>query len=167
MPPSPLPSGAPTPRASTPPPLRVVRENDACHLQATQDLPAGYLLFHIEGDLAPRASRYSMQIDWETHIDISHSTPAETMAALHPWCFLNHSCEPNVRVKGREVSTLRPVLAGEQLAFDYATTEWAMAEPFQCLCRSPLCRGEIRGYKFLSTDERARLDAHAADYLKR
>ncbi|KAL8280209.1 hypothetical protein RQP46_007323 [Phenoliferia psychrophenolica] len=29
--------------------------------------------------------------------------------------------------------------------FAYFSTEWSMAQPFECLCGSPRCIGEVRG----------------------
>ena len=57
----------------------------------------------------------------------------------------NHSCEPNVGVKGQVVLVSRRLIAaGEALTFDYDTTE-ASATPFVCRCGSPICRGTIDG----------------------
>ncbi|KAI1636166.1 hypothetical protein F4809DRAFT_641725 [Biscogniauxia mediterranea] len=37
---------------------------------------------------------------------------------------------------------LRP---GDELTFFYPSTEWSMAQPFDCLCGAPSCRGRIAG----------------------
>lgn len=36
---------------------------------------------------------------------------------------------------------------GDELTFFYPSTEWHMAQPFQCLCSTPVCRGTIAGAK--------------------
>lgn len=57
----------------------------------------------------------------------------------------NHSCDPNVGVKGQVVVLARrDVAAGEELAFDYETTDVAPA-PFPCRCGAVDCRGTIDG----------------------
>jgi hypothetical protein len=62
------------------------------------------------------------------------------------WRYLNHSCEPNVALRGtRTIVARRPIAAGEELLIDYATTE---ADPFwhlHCRCRAAACRGIIGG----------------------
>lgn len=57
----------------------------------------------------------------------------------------NHSCEPNVGVRGQIVLVARrQIAAGEEMTFDYDTTE-VSAEPFNCLCGHRRCRGIIDG----------------------
>lgn len=34
---------------------------------------------------------------------------------------------------------------GDELSFFYPSTEWHMAQPFDCLCGTPTCRGRIAG----------------------
>jgi SET domain-containing protein len=58
---------------------------------------------------------------------------------------LNHSCSPNVGVQGQVVVlTRRKIEAGEELTFEYETTDISPA-PFTCQCGSPECRGRIDG----------------------
>lgn len=57
----------------------------------------------------------------------------------------NHSCDPNVGIRGQLiVVTRRQIIKGEELTFDYDTTEIA-AEPFECQCKMPDCRKLIDG----------------------
>lgn len=57
----------------------------------------------------------------------------------------NHSCKANVGVQGQVVVVARrPIDAGEELTFDYDTTETS-AEPFDCRCGTAVCRGAIEG----------------------
>lgn len=60
---------------------------------------------------------------------------------------LNHSCDPNVRldIDRMEVVAERDVGPGEELTYFYPSTEWDMAEPFECGCGSSRCLGWIRG----------------------
>jgi hypothetical protein len=85
--------------------------------------------------------------------------------AEHPWQFLNHSCEPNVRVQGRDLVAARAIKAYEELSFDYETTEWDMASPFTCRCGA--CDGRtVRGFRWLSSEDRVRRLAVLAPHLK-
>jgi hypothetical protein len=65
--------------------------------------------------------------------------------------YINHSCDPNVffDVDQLRLVTLRPIEAGEELAFFYPSTEWSMAEPFDCACGSDVCLGNIAGASLL------------------
>lgn len=61
--------------------------------------------------------------------------------------FVNHSCEPNCRLHydpdGVHLVALRPVGRGEQVTFDYATSQNDYPFRFECGCGAATCRGEI------------------------
>jgi len=62
-------------------------------------------------------------------------------------CF-NHSCQPNLGVQGQIVLVARRAInTGEELTFDYDTTE-TTAAPFECRCGSLDCRGVIDGSRW-------------------
>jgi hypothetical protein len=69
-------------------------------------------------------------------------------------CYLNHSCEPNLKavVLGDyavHMVALREIEAGEVLAWDYQSTEEdlvAFEADFSCQCGSAKCKGHIKGY---------------------
>jgi uncharacterized protein len=57
----------------------------------------------------------------------------------------NHSCDPNLGILGQIVVVARrDIPKGAELTFDYDTTE-IVAEPFDCNCGSPKCRGIVNG----------------------
>jgi len=68
--------------------------------------------------------------------------------------YINHSCDPNVffDTYSYEIIALRPIETGDEMTFFYPSTEWSMAQPFECLCGSNRCLGEIRGAAHLSQD---------------
>lgn len=63
--------------------------------------------------------------------------------------FLNHSCEPNVGVVTPAtdvvaIVAMRDIFAGEELTFDYSTTECDPLWEMTCTCGSMRCRRIIR-----------------------
>lgn len=57
--------------------------------------------------------------------------------------FLNHSCNPNIGIKGQIVFVaMRDIKPGEELTYDYATvdSDETILMNFQCNCGSPNCR---------------------------
>jgi hypothetical protein len=42
--------------------------------------------------------------------------------------------------------------AGDELTFFYPSTEWEMAQPFECLCKNAECRGTISGAMDMPVD---------------
>ncbi|MGD1931905.1 MAG: SET domain-containing protein-lysine N-methyltransferase [Leptolyngbyaceae cyanobacterium] len=69
----------------------------------------------------------------------------------HFLAHLNHSCNPNVIIDATslELRAIRDIQPGEDLTFFYPSTEWAMAEPFTCLCGTANCIGTISGARDL------------------
>ncbi|OTB04180.1 hypothetical protein M426DRAFT_321036 [Hypoxylon sp. CI-4A] len=72
--------------------------------------------------------------------------------------YINHSCEPSLIFDTANFNILagpNGLQAGEELTFFYPSTEWDMAQPFDCLCGKPTCRGRISGAKDMT---KARLE---------
>jgi len=88
-----------------------------------------------------------------------------------PARFLNHACGSAANVGARlplngnadqrdgvsslslsqwtpvyEFVALRDICAGEELRFDYETTEYQLQATFDCACGSPDCRGTLQGF---------------------
>lgn len=65
--------------------------------------------------------------------------------------FFNHSCLPNAGIKGQIVLIARrDIPAGEEICFDYETTEnTSNALGFKCNCKSNKCREMINGDAWL------------------
>ena len=63
--------------------------------------------------------------------------------------YVNHSCEPALEFDESlmevRVSRHRRLNKGDELTFFYPSTELHMAQPFDCHCRRPQCRGRIAG----------------------
>jgi hypothetical protein len=81
--------------------------------------------------------------------------------------FINHSCDPNGYINFSDLSyrALRPVKPGEELTFNYLTTEWDMANPFHCGCIASSCFGDIRGLKYLTEEQQLGLARFLSPYL--
>ncbi|CAG8975774.1 hypothetical protein HYALB_00009295 [Hymenoscyphus albidus] len=85
--------------------------------------------------------------------------------------YINHSCEPSVIFE----TTTRTILTGPQglrtgqeLTFFYPSTEWDMAQGFQCLCSTPSCKGLITGAKDMTSQNLAGyyLNGHIRELLE-
>jgi SET domain len=77
--------------------------------------------------------------------------------ALSPDClqFTNHSCDPNAffDTDKMELIALQSIQPDDEIVFFYPSTEWQMAEPFQCNCRSANCLGTITGASKLTKEQ--------------
>ena len=81
---------------------------------------------------------------------------------------INHHCSPNGYMCFEDMTyrALRDVSAGEELTFHYCTTEFEMANPFDCLCGSPDCLGWVAGFKHLDEKQVEKLSSLLLPYLK-
>ncbi len=61
--------------------------------------------------------------------------------------FTNHSCKPNVffDTQVMQLIAIKNILPGDEFTFFYPSTEWDMAQPFDCLCGSEHCLKKISG----------------------
>lgn len=123
-------------------------EHTGRRVVALRDIARGEVLSRLgDAQRVPLASRYTVQVDEDAHID-----------GLWQFTFLNHSCAPNVHVDATAMTiwALRDIRAGEELGYFYPSTEWQMAEPFDCHCGAASCIGRVTGAAALSNDVVAR-----------
>jgi hypothetical protein len=68
--------------------------------------------------------------------------------------YANHSCAPNIffDTTTMQVIALQTINPGDEMTFFYPSTEWDMAQPFQCYCGQTGCLGLIEGAAFLSDE---------------
>ncbi len=92
------------------------------------------------GELPEEIRRHTVQI--EEGLYLASLSPDE------PPDFINHSCEPNAKFDNCNLIAIRKIIASEQLTFDYNTTEYDLASPFECHCESDSCCGLVRGSRW-------------------
>lgn len=148
------------------PTVEVARVGGAFRVLAAHELHSGEAILHLDGELFDHPTRYSVQIGVGRHLDLPPGVSLLDELDRYPWRFLNHSCDPNAALRGRHLFALRPIRAGEEVTFDYNTTEYEMAEPFECRCGSLRCLGEVRGYRYLPSSGRAAIAALVADHVR-
>lgn len=80
--------------------------------------------------------------------------------------YINHSCEPNVGMKGLfMLVAMRDIEPGEELLWDYDMSEnsdWRM----ECGCGTPSCRHTIGSFDALSTDVKAKYNGYISAWLQ-
>lgn len=144
--------------------LGVAQRDGHYRVVALAAIPAGQPLLELEGRLIDSPSRDSVQVVERLHIaPPAGLEPADT-PQRYLWRFLNHACAPNAAFVGRTLIALREIRVGEEVGFDYNTTEYAIDEPFTCHCGA--CDGRtIRGFRHLDAAERERLRPWLAAHL--
>jgi len=82
--------------------------------------------------------------------------------------FISHACGPDTNIsmvvqpdaRSVKVVVTKDTKCGDDLYFNYNTTEWTMSCPFQCTCHVCMNEGKsrlVRGFAFLSNDEQDEL----------
>ncbi|MBI3925525.1 MAG: SET domain-containing protein-lysine N-methyltransferase [Armatimonadetes bacterium] len=60
--------------------------------------------------------------------------------------YMNHSCDPNTWfLDDQTMTAMRDIEAGQEIVYDYATSESAEHFVLPCRCGSDGCRGTVRG----------------------
>jgi hypothetical protein len=119
--------------------LSIIEEKFGLGLQSTRLIKKGEKVVNLEGVWVSEPSRYTIQLGPDMHL----------MPRNHQWALINHSCSPNLRVDPDRMAMFaaREIQPGEPLSFNYLTTEWDMAEPFDCHCQASNCIGHIAGLR--------------------
>lgn len=133
---------------------------------ATRDIGTGETVLDINGSIQRHPTRYSIQVNLDEHVECHESLAADEMRSRFPWRFLNHCCEPNASIVGRTLVARRVIRNGEQITFDYTTTEAQMAEPFDCRCGAERCLGRVSGFLALPAAEQRSRAPYVAPHIK-
>ena len=107
------------------------------------DLPAGSLFAKITTATPSRKAYSSVQIAEDAHIELNSDL-----------LYCNHSCDPSLifdmsKFEVRVVDGC-DLKKGDALTFWYPSSEWIMAQPFDCTCGAKSCKGRISGAKDMS-----------------
>lgn len=114
---------------------------------AAEDIASGERVRLVDGGIVFRVNKTKEDSlsnpDW---IGIGQNRWIDPRGVLR---FLNHSCEPNVGVVTPEtdvvaIVAMRDIDEGEELTFDYSTTECDPLWEMMCTCRSVHCRRIVR-----------------------
>lgn len=133
---------------------------------ANSNTAKGEIITEIRGELTESASKYSIQISETEHLLPFSSNPNDPVST---WRFLNHSCEPNsyIDLQKMVLIALTDIFEGEEVRFNYNTTEFEISSPFICNCKSINCYGKIKGFRHLSGEKQKILNPYIAPYLKK
>ena len=105
------------------------------------------------------ARRYAVQIEEDVFLLSREPSPADRV---------NHSCEPNAGLRGQVVLVaMAPIAAGEEVTYDYAMTDSAPYDEFECACQAPRCRGRITGGDWELPELQSRYRGYFSSYLER
>ena len=120
--------------------VKIVKINGMEGVITTIDVKSDNIVYEFRGRQIPDPTRTSVRI-CRKHIE-------DDIIA-----YVNHSCTPSVRVDDMSYNdwnmfgtysliSTGDIAAGEELTFDYNSTEDEVAYPFKCSCHGTLIRGK-------------------------
>jgi hypothetical protein len=136
---------------------------------AVEPLRAGELVSVWGGRIVPRAEaeglapeirRYVVQVE-----EAQFLAPLEPLDAAE---LINHCCQPNCGLSGQiALVALRPIRPGEEITFDYGTTDSSEFLCFSVSCGKSPCRKHLRPDDWQRTDVQEVNRRHFSPYLQR
>jgi hypothetical protein len=140
-------------------PALEVRNNDGFKgVFAKEAISQDSIIFRLKGTISKTPTKYTIQVGAQQHLSFpAIRKPNDDID--YCWQYLNHCCEPNGYMNTTELTfrALRDIPPGEEITFNYLTTESEMAVPFNCICGSQNCFGLIQGRNFLTPAQAKRL----------
>jgi hypothetical protein len=125
-----------------------VRQNNtggAKSLHACKHFSAGEMFCTFQAEaVLPAATYLTIQVEENEHISLLPEYLRYT----------NHSCSPNLFFDTSRliVECIKSIEPGEELTFFYPSSEWEMAQSFECCCGTSACIGKIQGAAHLSNE---------------
>ena len=145
----------------------VFEEKGGCGVFAREPIKKGELIclwggrIVAESELDPDMEFFTQRI-----LQIEESFYLEAPLPLEPTDCFNHSCEPNLGLTGNVVLVAsRDIPRGEELCYDYATTDGSDYDEFECACGAPACRGKITGHDWMLPELQLRYRGSFSPYL--
>ena len=104
-------------------------------------------------------THHSFEVGFDEHIELDE--PARV---------INHSCDPNTGIQNNQFGgynfiALRPIQVGEEITWDYETSEYTSIAVKRCFCGSAKCRKHIVGFQFREEELRTKYGEYLAGYL--
>jgi hypothetical protein len=137
-------------------------------LFARERVRAGEMLLVWGGDvvtgemlkwMSEEKHRLAVQIEEDLYLVTPNEGPAD---------WVNHSCDPNAGLVGQIVLVaLRDIRPGEEVCFDYATSDGSPYDEFECGCGSPHCRGRVTGDDWQLAELQSRYAGHFSPYIQK
>lgn len=126
---------------------------------ATRDFGSGEAICRMLGErISFRELKKRYEMGREKICNPLQITGATYLDLAEPYVYVNHSCAPNAGVRKRgELFALKPIRKGEEITYDYSTTEWTYEKfgkykdwAMECNCGSKYCRGTLGQFPTLS-----------------
>ena len=126
---------------------------------ATRDVIKNEIIFYFEKNFVPEPNNFTLRINENKH-QLSENPSAKEN-------FLNHSCYPSAYIDFDLLAlrAIREVRKGEEVTYNYFTTDWDGEDIFECKCGSSGCIKQISGFKYLPYEEKIKIKKFLSPFL--
>jgi hypothetical protein len=130
---------------------------------ANVDFKKGDIIFTWEGITKKGIYRWGVGERWLQIGLYEWIDPYEN----NPGYYINHSCNPNSGIRNSvEMVAMRDTKKGEEVTFDYSTSESEDGWYLICHCGEKNCRRIIKPYEFLSKELKLKYRDFVSEYLR-
>jgi hypothetical protein len=128
---------------------------------ALDTIRAGECILLFERRFIDAPTTITLRVDEDLHQISTDPRAAEN--------FVNHSCDPSALIEWSDLSLVakREILPGEQVTYDYMTSDWDGEDPFHCQCGAEQCRESIRGFRHLTLAQQEKVRHLASPYIQK
>jgi hypothetical protein len=88
------------------------------------------IIYNLSGPISRHPTRTSIQITQYHHIEDYWGK------------YINHSCDPTVKVLGTALIAVKHIQDNDSITFDYNSNEDVVSHPFKCRCCDKLIMGK-------------------------
>jgi hypothetical protein len=132
---------------------------NGCSLFANQIIEVDEKILEFEKNFISYSTNKTLRISENVH-QISRDPEALEN-------FINHSCKPNTYIDFQNLFLIssKKIEYGEEITYDYFTSDWDNEDVFDCQCGTSNCRQKINGFKHLSDEERLKIKNKLSPFL--
>lgn len=133
-----------------------------------KDISKEEIILQLRGDIINKPTKYSIQLSINQHIQAPNPIIDEFLHPSFHWIAINHSCEPNCYFdQNLNLRSLKNIKELQEISFNYNTTESELAYPFVCNCGSKNCYKKIRGFKYLTIEQKIEIKEMLSAHLEK
>jgi SET domain-containing protein len=151
----------------------VLVEDEVIHgwgLRATALIRTGEVISRLEPDVPTHPIQEVLKLspeEQETLLHYGYQYRDVIVMERAPEKYMNHSCDPNTWWADDETMVARRnIQPGEEITYDYSTTELAIPFEMQCRCNAPICRKRVTHLDYLLPEWQARFGDHLPSWTR-
>ena len=138
-------------------------------LFATAFLPKGTLVWQIDEN--EPIYTWAQVLEWPEEKRVRFDTygfqfGADRFVMTKADCrYANHSCDPNTWWQGSVMIARRDIQPGEEVTYDYSSSDIDVEWDMECHCGSSNCRGVVLNTDYLSLDWQRQYGEHLPPHV--